>query len=95
MAHELASHPEVLAEALQTVLRAQGHPAPYEALKETTRGEAVTMAVLHELLDRLEMDEATRTRLKAMTPEGYTGYAERLADMGIAASEKLLAELRG
>ncbi|MBO9542380.1 adenylosuccinate lyase [bacterium] len=95
VANELSNHPEVLAEAIQTVLRAQGHPAPYEALKETTRGEAVTMAVLHELLDRLEMDEATRARLKAMTPEGYTGYAERLAEIGIAASEKLLLELRG
>ncbi|HEY9900596.1 MAG TPA: adenylosuccinate lyase [Pantanalinema sp.] len=94
VAGDLSDHPEVLAEAIQTILRAQGHPAPYEALKETTRGEAVTMEVLHTLIDRLEMDETTRSRLKALRPEGFTGYAERLADIGIAASEKLLEELK-
>ncbi|MNY77781.1 hypothetical protein D3C86_2178000 [compost metagenome] len=52
------------------------------------------MEVLHTLIDRLEMDETTRSRLKALRPEGFTGYAERLADIGIAASEKLLEELK-
>ncbi|HEY9854965.1 MAG TPA: adenylosuccinate lyase [Stenomitos sp.] len=89
---ELDAHPEVLGEAIQTVLRAQGYPAPYEALKDATRGERVSMGDLHKLIEGLDIDAKTRGWLMSMTPGGYTGYAERLTDMAIEAAEAVLAD---
>jgi adenylosuccinate lyase len=71
---------EVLAEAVQTVMRRHGLPNPYERLKELTRGKAVTREGLHAFIDTLvELPEPERARLKAMTPAGYTGLASSLA----------------
>lgn len=89
---ELDAHPEVLAEAIQTVLRAQGYPAPYEALKAATRGERVTMGDLHKLIEGLDIDAKTRGWLLSLTPAGYTGYAERLTDLAVQAAEGVLAD---
>lgn len=89
---DLDAHPEVLAEAIQTVMRAQGYTAPYEALKEATRGERVTMADLHRLIEGLKLDDKTRGWLLALTPAGYTGYAERLTDIAVKAAEAVLAD---
>lgn len=76
---ELAAHPEVLAEAIQTVLRAEGADAPYEQLKAFTRGQAVSLADLQGFIDELPLPEATRRRLRAMRPRDYVGLAPRLA----------------
>jgi adenylosuccinate lyase len=73
---------EVLAEAVQTVMRRHGLPEPYERLKALTRGKAVTRESLHAFLDTLELPAAERARLKAMTPAGYTGMAATLARRG-------------
>jgi adenylosuccinate lyase len=73
---------EVLAEAVQTVMRRHGLPEPYERLKELTRGKAITRASLHAFIDGLELPESERARLKAMTPAGYTGLAATLARRG-------------
>ena len=70
---------EVLAEAVQTVLRAHGIPNGYELLKEFTRGRPIDAAMLRELIDRLPLPDDARTRLQALTPAGYTGLAGRLA----------------
>lgn len=75
----LESHPEVIGEAIQTVLRREGHDDAYERVKKLTRGRRATIEDLHNLFDDLEVDEATRGRLKALTPASYTGLAERLA----------------
>ena len=71
---------EVLAEAVQTVMRRHRLAQPYERLKALTRGRAVTRASLHAFVDSLvELPAAERARLKALTPAGYIGLAARLA----------------
>jgi adenylosuccinate lyase len=76
---QLAAHPEVLAEAVQTILRRVGYPEPYEALKALTRGRELTVELLHSFVDELAVDEAVRVEMRALTPEGYIGLAARLA----------------
>lgn len=64
----------VVAEAIQTILRSEGFPKPYEALKGLTRkNEAVTKESVHAFLDSLEISDALKNRLKRVTPENYTG----------------------
>ncbi len=75
----LAQHPEVLAEAIQTILRRVGYPQPYEALKQFTRGQAVSMESLHQFIDSLALDPVVKAELYALTPQQYTGLAEDLA----------------
>ncbi|HZO22341.1 MAG TPA: adenylosuccinate lyase [Steroidobacteraceae bacterium] len=70
---------EVLAEAIQTVLRAMGAPDGYERLKEFTRGRTIDAESLAAFIDTLPLDDEARARLKALRPEGYTGIAARLA----------------
>ncbi|WP_298833841.1 adenylosuccinate lyase [uncultured Piscinibacter sp.] len=70
---------EVLAEPIQTVMRRHGLPNPYERLKELTRGKTITRETIGAFIDSLELPEAERARLKAMTPGGYTGAAAALA----------------
>ncbi len=70
---------EVLAEAVQTVMRRYGIPEPYEKLKALTRGHAVTRDVLLEFISTLEIPEDDKARLLALTPTAYTGLATRQA----------------
>jgi len=70
---------EKLAEPIQTVMRRHGMAGAYEKLKSATRGQAVTRAALHELIESLDLPPADKARLLALTPAGYTGMAEALA----------------
>ena len=71
---------EVLAEAVQTVMRRYALPDAYERLKALTRGQAVTRERLHAFVDTLaELPAAERARLKALTPATYVGMAATLA----------------
>ncbi len=79
---ELAAHPEVLAEAIQTILRRVGYPEPYEALKGLTRGRALEYADLERFFAQLDVAESVKAELRALTPERYTGLASRLAVLG-------------
>jgi adenylosuccinate lyase len=79
MLDELRAHPEVLAEAVQTILRREGYPEPYEVLKELTRGRALTLDGLRAFVDALDVSDAVKAELRALTPEGYTGRAGDLA----------------
>jgi adenylosuccinate lyase len=79
LAADLDRHWEVLAEAIQTVMRRHGLPEPYERLKALTRGQAITRESLAAFIDGLELPEAERARLKAMTPASYIGLAADLA----------------
>jgi adenylosuccinate lyase len=67
---------EVLAEAVQTVMRRRGLENPYERLKELTRGKGITREALLAFLDDLPIPEEDRARLRALTPATYTGNAE-------------------
>ncbi|MCC2673821.1 MAG: purB [Ramlibacter sp.] len=70
---------EVLAEPIQTVMRRYGVQGAYEKLKEVTRGKTVQAADLHALIRSLEIPQAEKDRLLAMTPASYTGKAAELA----------------
>jgi adenylosuccinate lyase len=64
----------VVAEAIQTILRREGYPQPYEALKELTRGKAqVTRTDIHEFIDGLKISNAVRAELKRIEPGNYVG----------------------
>jgi adenylosuccinate lyase len=80
MREELAATPEVLGEAIQTVLRREGRTDAYERVRDLTRGREVTVEALQDLVDDLDVPEAVRAELRALTPAGYTGLAEELVD---------------
>lgn len=79
MQNDLNEHWEILAEALQTVMRIYGIKQPYEKLKQLTQGQQLTQAKLHAFIDDLELPQAVQDRLKNLRPQDYTGYAAKLA----------------
>ena len=70
---------EVLAEAIQTVMRRHGLPEPYEQLKALTRGKGITRETLQAFIGSLDLPAADKQRLLALTPATYTGLASELA----------------
>lgn len=81
MRDALNAHPEVLAEAIQTVLRREGATGAYEKLKEVTRGKDVTLEDLRVFIKTLEISKSAKSELLALTPENYTGLAATLANL--------------
>lgn len=81
IAEDLKNHSEVLAEAIQTVLRREGVKMPYEKLKELTRGKQITLADLHKFIGSLDVDDKVKKELKKFTPENYIGLASKLSTM--------------
>ena len=79
LAADLDASWEVLAEPIQTVMRRFGLPQPYEQLKKFTRGEPMTRELMQGFIAKLEIPQAEKTRLLAMTPGSYTGMAAELA----------------
>ena len=79
MLEELQAHPEVIAEAIQTVLRREGVEVPYEKLKDLTRGRQVTLADFAKFIDGLSVDQKIKKHLKALRPENYIGLSEQIA----------------
>lgn len=64
----------VVAEAIQTILRKEGYPNPYEALKDLTRKNSkITKESIHTFVESLEVKEEVKKRLKDITPFNYTG----------------------
>ncbi|GAA4456406.1 MAG: adenylosuccinate lyase [Chitinophagaceae bacterium] len=71
---DLENNWAVVAEAIQTVLRREQFPQPYEALKELTRGKAgVNKKTMHAFIDALKIPATLKKELKAITPQNYTG----------------------
>ena len=79
LAADLDASWEVLAEAVQTVMRRHGLPNPYEQLKALTRGQGINERSMREFIQSLDLPVADKQRLLAMTPGSYTGLAETLA----------------
>jgi adenylosuccinate lyase len=75
----LAEHPEVIAEAIQTILRREGAEFPYEKLKELTRGKSVSMEDFKKFISGLKVSEKVKKELLAITPDNYIGIASTLA----------------
>jgi adenylosuccinate lyase len=79
MAGEFDGQWEVLAEAIQTVMRRHGLEEPYERLKELTRGNTVDRETVRRFVEGLELPDEARQRLLDLTPAGYVGLAGDLA----------------
>ena len=80
MREELAGNPEVIAEAVQTILRREGHADAYERVKALTRGQRVTLETIHAAIEELDVDAVVRDELRQLAPETYTGLADELVD---------------
>ena len=73
-ATDLENNWAVVAEAIQTILRREGYPNPYEALKGLTRtNETINQNSISNFIDTLEISDAIKNELKAITPSNYTG----------------------
>ncbi|NML21829.1 adenylosuccinate lyase [Pseudoflavitalea sp. G-6-1-2] len=71
---DLDSNWAVVAEAIQTILRRENYPKPYEALKELTRGkQGINKQTLHQFIDKLKVPVTIRKELKKISPHNYTG----------------------
>ncbi len=71
---DLENNWAVVAEAIQTILRREGYPAPYEALKALTRtNETITEQTIHDFIDSLQVSEEVKNELRKISPFSYTG----------------------
>jgi adenylosuccinate lyase len=77
---DLENHPEVIAEAIQTILRREGVAMPYEKLKDLTRGRKTTLDDLRKFIDNLDVSDKVKKELKKITPVNYIGLAEKLVN---------------
>ena len=74
IAVDLEANWAVVAEAIQNILRREGYPKPYEALKELTRtNSAITAESISAFIDTLEVNDSIKAELKAITPSNYIG----------------------
>ena len=71
---DLENNWAVVAEAIQTILRRENYPNPYEALKDLTRGnQQIDKKTIHSFIDKLNVNESLKKELKKITPHNYTG----------------------
>jgi len=70
---DLEANWAVVAEAIQTVLRRENYPAPYEALKELTRGAVIDKKAIQQFISKLKVSKVIKDELKKITPHNYTG----------------------
>ena len=76
MDEDLDNNWAVIAEAIQTILRRENYPKPYEALKELTRGNSrIDKQMIHQFIDTLNVPQTVKRELKKITPQNYTGVA--------------------
>ena len=74
IADELNNHWAVVAEAIQTILRRENYPKPYETLKELTRvNDEITEQSIHRFIDSLNLNETIKDELRSITPQNYLG----------------------
>jgi adenylosuccinate lyase len=65
----------VVSEAIQTILRREGYPKPYEVLLDLTRSnQKITSEIITDFIDNLDLDDNVKIELKAITPFNYTGF---------------------
>lgn len=76
---DLGNNPQVLAEAIQTVMRKHRIDGAYEKLKEISRGQSLDASKIEDFIRLLELPEDEKDRLLSLTPANYTGLASRLA----------------
>lgn len=76
---ELRAHPEVISEAVQTLLRVFGREDAYEQLKNFTRGKKVSAEDMDNFIRSLDLTEPQKKKLLALKAETYIGFAEKIA----------------
>lgn len=76
----LNAHPEVITEALQTILRREGVANPYEMLKDLTQGKRVTWDDINIFIESSGVSEEAKNEMRLIRPTGYTGLAEKLVE---------------
>ena len=79
IAADLNANWQVLAEAAMTILRAEGNADAYDILKQATRGKTFNETTMREVIESLPLSEDAKTKLRALTPQTYTGIAQTLA----------------
>jgi len=72
---DLENNWAVVAEAIQTILRRESYPQPYEALKTATRGKKITKEVIFDFIDNLDVSNEIKHELKQITPQNYVGIS--------------------
>jgi len=77
---DLQESPEVLTEAVQTVLRKNGHADAYEQLKNFSRGQKMSFDDLQNFIESADISAADKKQLKNLTPETYIGLSEELVE---------------
>ncbi len=80
MRDDLAAHPEIIGEAVQTILRREGQADAYEQVKALTRDQDVTLADFRALFAELDVDDGVRAELDALAPADYVGFGADLVD---------------
>lgn len=76
--HDLENNWAVVSEAIQTILRRENYPQPYEALKDLTRGnQAIDKKSIHAFIDGLQIDSEVKKELKKISPHTYTGITAK------------------
>ena len=76
--NDLEKNWAVVAEAIQTILRRENYPKPYEALKELTRGNGtIDKKAIYQFIEKLKVSESVRKELKKITPHNYTGVSPK------------------
>ena len=70
---------QVVAEAIQTILRREGYPIPYEQLKALTRGKKVNQEDIKDFINKLEVNDQLKNELKQITAHNYIGLAAKIA----------------
>ncbi|MFH1536977.1 MAG: adenylosuccinate lyase [Patescibacteria group bacterium] len=78
MLEELEDNPEVLAEAVQIILRKAGVDKPYEKMKQLTKGKDITLSTIRKFVENLDISVPDKKRLLSLEPEDYTGLSEKL-----------------
>jgi adenylosuccinate lyase len=81
MANELDNHWEVLAEAIQTILRKTSNQDAYEQLKELTQGQSINEETISEFISGLNISDNDKQALMNLTPESFIGLAPKLVDL--------------
>ncbi|MBI2373461.1 MAG: adenylosuccinate lyase [Deltaproteobacteria bacterium] len=87
---ELDGHPELLAEPIQTILRAYGADDPYEQMKALTRGRVVSRDALIGAVEALPLPEEARAQCRLLAPSTYLGLAEKLTDEALERARGVL-----
>ena len=80
MREELEARPELIGEAVQTILRREGDTEAYERVKALTRGRDVTLADFRDLFAELDVDESVKDELRSLSPETYVGVGDELVE---------------